>query len=530
MLRKYYLPVFVAGLLALMLFSCTKRKPEEIDYAPNSPYNPYPPDSSTNIDHITIDVTLSWTATDPNSGDVLTYALYFDTLNPPDTKIISGLSSPRYFMTGLSYNTTYYWKLYITDDKGVITSGPVWQFTTLPHPNDAPSIPAYLAPLDGTTNTYPTLDLSWTCSDPDGISDTVAYTIALGITANMPLIGITNNMTFEAASLNYQTDYYWKIIATDNHGAIAIGPVSAFSTMNSPWFLKAPMPTPRYYFCTAKVNENIYAIGGQDISGNVLAVVEEYDPSSDAWTTRAAMPTARTQAAAAVWNGKIYVFGGRSEDSVYNVVEAFDPASNAWSVKDTMSKHRFGLGAGTINNKIYIFGGATAIGEVYGYYTKSVLEYDPLTDLWNPKPKRDMVGVRNSFFTTVLGNQIYVLGGRTVGTLDSPSVPLNTVHAFEPATNRWLRKPYLLKARSDGAAAVANGCVYAMGGTTGTIIRRVEMLNPALNAWVYKGDMLNSRMGLGAAENNGYIYAIGGNNIFIVNCVEEYHPLSDPKR
>ncbi|MDO9391265.1 MAG: kelch repeat-containing protein [bacterium] len=522
--------LLIAFVIGACLFSCTKRQPEEIDNAPNSPFNPYPPDSATNIDHTTLDVTLRWTATDPNSGDVMTYEVYLDTLDPPEAKIVSGLSSPSYFMTGLSYNTTYYWKLYVTDDKGVTTSGPVWRFATLPHANAAPTVPGYVSPLDGTTNVYPTLDLRWNCNDPDGISDTVSYIIYVGGTSSPPAKGSTSDTSFEACCLDYSTDYYWKVAASDNHGAIATGPLSAFTTRTSPWFIKASMPTARYNFCTAAVNGKIYTIGGQQASGRVLAVVEEYDPASDVWIGRTPMPTARTQAAAAVWNGSIYVFGGRSEDYVYNIIEVFDPVSNVWSVKDTMNKHRFGLGAGTVNNKIYIFGGATAIGEVYEYYTKSVLEYDPLTGRWNPKPKRDMVGVRSSFFTTILGNQIYVIGGRTVGTLGSPSVPLNTVHAFEPSTNRWLRKPYLLKARSDGAAAVANGCVYVMGGTTGTIIRRVEMLNPALNAWIYKGDMLNSRMGLGAAENNGYIYAIGGSNPYVISWVEEYHPLSDIKR
>ena len=529
MLRKYCFAVLVAG-LTLALFSCTKRKPEEIDYAPNSPFNPYPPDSSTNIDHTTLDVTLHWSATDPNSGDVLTYTVFFDTLNPPEYNIASGLTANSYFMTGLSYNTTYYWKLYITDDKGVTTSGPVWQFTTLPHANSAPTVPAYIFPLDGTTNTYPTLDLSWTCGDPDGSSDTVVYTIALGVTANMPLIGITNNNTFEAASLNYQTDYYWKITATDNHGAVTIGPVSAFRTMNSPWFIKAPMLTPRYYFCTAAIGSKIYAIGGQDVIGNALAVVEEYDPASNAWTPKAAMSTARAQAAAAVWNGHIYIFGGRSETQVYNTIEVFNPDSNAWSAKGTMAKPRFGLGAGTVNDKIYIFGGDTAIGGAYEYAIKSVLEYDPLNDAWNPKPKRDMVGLRRSFFYVVVGNQIYVIGGRTVGTITTPSIPLNIVHAFEPSTNRWLRKPYLLKARGDGAAALVNGLVYAIGGYNGNVLRRVEMLDPALTAWEYKGDMLNSRMGLGAAAVNGNIYAIGGANPFILDVVEEYLPALDPKK
>ncbi|MBI4727737.1 hypothetical protein HY768_11060 [candidate division TA06 bacterium] len=100
MLRKYRLVVLVA-VLALALFSCTKCQPEEIGHAPDSPCNPYPPDSTTNVEHTTLDVTLSWTAADPNSGDVLTCARYFDTLNPPENQIAAGLTASSYFMTGL---------------------------------------------------------------------------------------------------------------------------------------------------------------------------------------------------------------------------------------------------------------------------------------------------------------------------------------------------------------------------------------------------------------------------------------------
>ena len=77
----------------LALSSCTKRKPEEIDYAPNSPCDPYPADSATNINHTTLDVTLNWRAYDRNTGDVLIHEVYFDTLNPPMASIASGQRS-----------------------------------------------------------------------------------------------------------------------------------------------------------------------------------------------------------------------------------------------------------------------------------------------------------------------------------------------------------------------------------------------------------------------------------------------------
>ena len=160
-MRKQALLLLLASIISLT--SCTKRKPEEIDYAPNSPWNPYPPDSSTNINHTTLDVTLSWTVYDRNTEDILAYEVFFDTLNPPMVKIASDLSDPNYNVTGLSYNTTYYWKVFATDQEGTTTASAVWRFTTLPHPNSAPDVPSYLYPANNATWLYPTLSFGWNC-------------------------------------------------------------------------------------------------------------------------------------------------------------------------------------------------------------------------------------------------------------------------------------------------------------------------------------------------------------------------------
>ncbi|MDP2808494.1 MAG: kelch repeat-containing protein, partial [bacterium] len=439
MLRKYCFVVLVAG-LALALFSCTKRKPEEVDYAPNSPFNPYPPDSSTNIDHTTLDVTLRWTATDPNSGDALTYAIYFDTLNPPLTQIASGLSSPSFFVDSLSYNTTYYWRLYITDDKGVTTSGPVWQFTTLPHANTAPNVPAYLYPADNAAWQYPTLNFGWNGTDPEGNSDTLHYDLYLGVTTQPPLALFTNDLTNirEITGLNYATTYYWKVVARDNHYAYASGPLYSFITRDSPWFYKREMPSPRYGFGTAVVNNKIYVIGGTD-GWNYLSEVLEYDPALDTWTRKADMPTPRSSLGVAVWNGKIYAIGGRSSEAVFKNNEAYDPLSNIWTSLTPMPISDDNItSAHAINGKIYTIG--------------PVLEYDIAADDWwdsmtiiadTVAPdtilfdtvynyvKSYLPNFKRCHSSTVYNNLIYVVGGANFLGL------LSTVDVYRPETNTW---------------------------------------------------------------------------------------------
>ena len=534
MLRLCSRTICVVCLLALALISCTKRKPEEIDYAPDSPWNPYPPDSSENIDHTTLDVTLSWTATDHNSGDVLTYAIYLDTLNPPLTSIASGLTSPSFPLTGLSYNTTYYWNLYITDDQGVTTSGPVWRFTTLPHANSAPTVPSYLYPVEYASGQYPTLGFAVTSTDPDGSSDTLYYNLYLGVTPQPPLTLFRNDTasSWELTGLNYATNYYWKVVVRDNHYAYSAGPLYSFATRECPWFYKRELPSPRYGFGTAVVNGKIYVIGGTD--GLVdLAEVLEYDPLLDTWTRKSDMPTARSNLAATVWDNKIYALGG---DSCKN--EVYDPLLNTWNPLRSPPASFLWTTAHAVSGKIY-FLGSTIIGR---YIETGIMEYTVNTDQWWDTTyyeiTTDTVVVLDSTFiycdttlfysqikstlphnnayhcSAICNDQIYVFGG-----INGQIQTLSFVDTYSPGTNTWAAARDMIGPASAPAAAVANGFIYVVGGYDGwAASKRVRRYDPLSDTWAIRSDLQKERSFLGAVLVDNSIYAIGGT----VSCAAFY--------
>ncbi|MBI3194329.1 MAG: hypothetical protein HYZ34_07685 [Ignavibacteriae bacterium] len=56
--------------------------------------------------------------------------MYFGTDNPPATKVSSGQTGTSLTRSGLSDNTTYYWKVVAKDNHGGSTSGQVWRYTT----------------------------------------------------------------------------------------------------------------------------------------------------------------------------------------------------------------------------------------------------------------------------------------------------------------------------------------------------------------------------------------------------------------
>lgn len=74
-------------------------------------------------------VTLEWTASDVDTNDTLTFDVYFDTVNPPTTKVSENQSETTYNQA-LESSKNYYWKVVVKDDKGGETIGQIWNFKT----------------------------------------------------------------------------------------------------------------------------------------------------------------------------------------------------------------------------------------------------------------------------------------------------------------------------------------------------------------------------------------------------------------
>ena len=94
---------------------------------PNPPSNPRPSDGATGQP---TDVTLSWSCSDPDPGDTLTYDLYFGQDNPPMHPLYTNLTKNTASVTGLEPGKVYYWRIIASDNQGGTAPGPVWSFRT----------------------------------------------------------------------------------------------------------------------------------------------------------------------------------------------------------------------------------------------------------------------------------------------------------------------------------------------------------------------------------------------------------------
>jgi hypothetical protein len=192
---------------------------------PNEPSSPEPINGSTNV---AVTENLSWIGGDPD-GDPVTYDVFFGTTSPPG-KVVTNQSTTLFDPIGtMNYSTPYYWRIIAWDNQSASTMGPQWEFTTESAPNNPPNTPSNPSPLNESTDILLTVDLGWVGSDSD--NDSISYDVYFGANVTPPLVSThQSNLSYDPGTLVYNTVYYWRIIAWDEHEASAIGPIWHFTT------------------------------------------------------------------------------------------------------------------------------------------------------------------------------------------------------------------------------------------------------------------------------------------------------------
>ena len=98
--------------------------------------------------------------------------------------------------------------------------------------NSVPNLPSHPNPGDGATGQSRDVDLGWLGGDPDG--DTVTYDVYLeadDATPDVLVSGGQAGTAYDPGTLAADKDYYWRIVARDQHGATNAGPVWHLTTV-----------------------------------------------------------------------------------------------------------------------------------------------------------------------------------------------------------------------------------------------------------------------------------------------------------
>ncbi len=290
------------------------------------------------------------------------------------------------------------------------------------------------------------------------------------------------------------------------------------------WEVITQLPTKRWEFSTAVVNDKVYIIGGSLFNNNAgpfgLSTVEIYDTQTNTWQRGADMPTPRTNAKAAVVNGTIYVFGGyNSKDNflqnwkMADRVEAYDPLTDTWTRKKEMPISRFYFGLGVVAGKAYLIGGTTGLGDGQEQRMDRVDIYDPATNTWSKG--RKMPTRRDPGGVAVVNNRIYVIGG------EGWPLPQNwgegqflaSIEEYDPINRQWQKKKDMLELKNWFSSTVVGDDIYLIGGYTrkGGLqqLATVNVYHPRTETWREISALPNPLDTFGAATVNGNIYVFG---------------------
>ncbi|KYK25130.1 hypothetical protein AYK24_05345 [Thermoplasmatales archaeon SG8-52-4] len=185
----------------------------EDNLPPNTPSDPSPANGATDV---SIEKILKWTGGDPNSGDMLTYEVYFGTSSPPP--LVGSVTQPAFDPGTMSLGTIYYWQIVTEDSGGLEASGPIWQFTTQLEPNDPPSSPDIYGPPLGS----PGKQLCWAVVSNDPDENQIKYIIDWGDENTFETDYYQSGLAVEAChSYNTQGSYTIIVKAEDDKGLVS---------------------------------------------------------------------------------------------------------------------------------------------------------------------------------------------------------------------------------------------------------------------------------------------------------------------
>ena len=174
------------------------------------------------------------------------------------------------------------------------------------------------------------------------------------------------------------------------------------------------------------------------------------------WKRGAPLPLARGEVAAAVAEGRIYVIGGFTSGGANSTsVQAFNPPTNTWSQEADLPLPVDHTMAAGYRGRVYVAGG-------YGPGRARLTTLFAFTgDGWTrlaPMPEQRAAGG-----AAIVNGKLYVVGGTTSSTIGAPTTLAKTMLVYDIARDRWTTRRGPTPREHLGVTALG-GKIYAVGG------------------------------------------------------------------
>ena len=283
--------------------------------------------------------------------------------------------------------------------------------------------------------------------------------------------------------------------------------------------------TARHECSFVQAGDKFYLFGGRENPANL----DVYDYQAKTWSTiTASAPSDFNHFQAVEYNGLIWVIGAFKDNAFPNEVPAdfvwaYNPATDNWVQGPAVPTTRKRGSAGLVvyNNKFYVIAGNTDGHD--GGFIPWFDEFDPATGVWTTLT--DVPKARDHFHAGVIGDKLYVAGGRQSGGPGGTFNPLIAeVDVYDFTAGAWSTLPStqnIPTPRAAASVAVYQNELYVIGGeieddlqgnTVNDAVKTTESFNPSTGNWTSRADLITERHGTQAIVSGDGIHLTAGSN------------------
>ncbi|KAK8104013.1 galactose oxidase [Apiospora kogelbergensis] len=323
--------------------------------------------------------------------------------------------------------------------------------------------------------------------------------------------------------------------------ALPSSQIQELSGAESHWETLPSLPLgPRQEDSVAALGTDVYILAGiTSAAPNATAypslhLVQAYCTKSRAWRRVADVPMPLNHAhLAAAGAGKLYILGSLTGDGPFTptgVGYVYDAGADAWtrlSGGDLPTGLERGAGAvGVWRDRFIMVAGGMVYNNPFTGIQNTVADvsvFDTQMGVWLPRGDWPALpdGGRDHAGGAVVGDTMYVVGGRRNGGINVKGDVFALDLGASPQARRWVAKAGMLTPRGGLMAAAVDGKIYTFGGegleTQGAgpsgVFDDVEVYDTETDSWEKLPAWPAPRHGTGAAVVAGKIYMPGGANM-----------------